>query len=77
MVSVKLQSKTKNSISRFRILEEAREAVTKLQTLKSFLSPQDEETLGILMDRELMRNLEKSLRETEQGKFEPLKNILR
>lgn len=59
------------------ILEEAREAIMKLKTLKPFLSPQDQETLSILMDRELVSHLKKSLKEASAGKFEPLKNIQR
>lgn len=57
-------------------LEEAHKAVTKLETLKAFLTPSDEETLSILIDNKLMRNLSKSLREAEEGKTEPLENIL-
>lgn len=60
----------------FRVFEEAHEAVVKLKTLKPFLSPQDEETLAILIDKELMNHLEKSLREANEGKIEPLQNIL-
>lgn len=62
---------------RFRAFEEAREAVVRLRTLKPFLSPQDEEALALLMDRELMAHLEKSLKEADQGKVEPLRNILK
>lgn len=71
-------SKAKSqSVSRFRILEEAHEAVTKLRTLKPLLSPQDEDTLAILMDKKLLSHLEKSLSEAHAGKTEPLKNILK
>ncbi len=58
-------------------LEEAREAVVKLKTLKPLLSPKDEETLAILIDKQLMGHLEKSLSEEARGKVEPLKNILK
>ena len=51
--------------------------MTKLRTLKPFLSAQEEETLALLIDTKLMKHLEKSLKESEQGKREPLKNILR
>lgn len=61
---------------RLKIFEEAREAITKLKTLKPFLTPQDEETLSILMDTKLLNHLDESLKETSEGKLEPLKNIL-
>ena len=57
-------------------LEEAREAVVKIKTLKPLLSPMDEETLVTLMDKELMSHLDKSLKEAARGQLEPLKNIL-
>ncbi|OGF83302.1 hypothetical protein A3B18_03275 [Candidatus Giovannonibacteria bacterium RIFCSPLOWO2_01_FULL_46_13] len=59
------------------ILEEAREAVIKLQTLKPFLSPRDEETLSILMDKKLLAELSKSLEDARTGRTEPLRNILK
>lgn len=66
-----------NDVLRFRVLEDAREAIYRLRTLKSLLTPQDEETLAILMDKELMTHLEKSLQEEARGKREPLRNILK
>ena len=63
--------------SRFQALEEAREAVVKLTTLKPFLSPEDEETLAVLMDKQLMTGLARSLEEIRKGKLEPLENILK
>lgn len=75
MNSAKSQTRVYPSAS-FRALEEAREAVIKLKTLQPLLSPQDEETLAILMDQELMTELEKSLEEAEKGKIEPLTSIL-
>lgn len=71
------QTKLKPNPLRFRALEEAREAVLKLSTLKPLLTPQDEETLALLMDKKLMIQLEKSLGQAEAGKLEPLHNILR
>ena len=56
----------------FRALEKAREAVIKLETLKPFLTSQDEETLAILMDKKLMTSLEKSLKEADEGKYDLL-----
>ena len=63
--------------SSFRALEEAREAVITLRTLRPLLSEQDEETLALLVDRELMRDLETSLKEAEDGKLEPISSILK
>ncbi|OHA90852.1 MAG: hypothetical protein A2832_00855 [Candidatus Zambryskibacteria bacterium RIFCSPHIGHO2_01_FULL_44_22b] len=53
-------------------LEEAKDAVTKLKSIKPFLTPADEETLGILIDKELVSNLSKSLIEAKLGKYEPV-----
>ena len=72
-----LQKQSSDQQFRFRILEEARDAVAKLRVLRPLLSPQDQETLTILMDHDLMRHLDKSLRETVSGKTEPLTNILK
>lgn len=63
--------------AQFRVLEEAREAVYRLRALQPLLTPQDEETLAILMDKELTRHLEKSLQEEANGDLEPLENILK
>jgi len=73
MTKVELQTKPTSSLA----LEEAREAVVKIKTLKPLLSSKDEETLAILMDKELMSHLNKSLKEAEEGKIEPLGNILK
>ncbi len=75
MITTDLQ-KTKRPTLSFRVLEEAREAVTKLRTLRPLLSPQDAETLAILMDHSLMDHLDKSMREATTGKTEPLTHIL-
>lgn len=64
-------------IAVFRPFEEAREAVLKLNFLKQYLTPQDEETLEILMDKKIMAHLEKSLIEANEGQIEPLSNILK
>lgn len=77
MNGAEVHTDSRESHTRFRILEEAREAVTRLRTLKPFLSPQDEETLAILIDKELMEHLEKSVKEMAEGKIEPLKHILK
>ncbi|MDO8728468.1 MAG: hypothetical protein Q7K26_01105 [bacterium] len=57
-------------------LEEAKDAVTKLKSIKPFLTRADEETLGIIMDKELVSNLSKSLNEAKRGEYEPLESIL-
>ena len=54
------------------VLEEARDAVTKLKNIKPFLTRADEETLGILIDKELMKTLSKSLDEAGRGKYKPV-----
>ena len=72
-----VQKQSPASHVRFRILEEARDAVAKLRTLQPLLSPQDQETLAILMDQDLMQHLDKSLREAASGKTEPLAHILK
>ena len=61
---------------RFLALEEARDAVTTIRTLKPLLTEQDEETLAILMDKELVSLLDTSLHEMHDGKLEPLQSIL-
>lgn len=71
------RQRTTASPLRVRVLEEARDAVAKLRTLQPLLSPQDAETLAILIDQDLMRHLDKSLRETAAGKTKPLAHILK
>jgi len=73
----KLPHSSRLSPLRFRALDQAREAVIRLRTLKPFLSPQDQETLALLMDKEFMVHLEKSLKEEEEGRIEPLESILK
>lgn len=58
-------------------MEEARDAVIKLKTLQPLLSPEDEETISILMDKQLTDQLTQSLKEAEKGKLEPLSSILK
>jgi len=57
-------------------LEEAKDAVTKLKSIRPFLTPADEETLGILIDKELVSNLSKSLSEAKRGEYESLESVL-
>lgn len=73
-------SNKKNRVKKtavFKPLEEAREAVFKLNFLKQYLTPQDEETLEILMDKKIMAHIEKSVIEAKNEQFEPLSNILK
>lgn len=70
------QKKRKRPELRLRVYEEAREAVATLWALRPLLSPQDAETLAILMDKDLIAHLEKSMTEAAGGKTEPLRCIL-
>ena len=62
-----------NSVS---ALESAEEAIITLKTLARLLSPEDRETLLMLMDSELMSDLDASLIEAADGKYEPIESIL-
>lgn len=62
----------KNSLKAF---EEAREAIVRLKTLKRFLTSADLETLEILLDKQSMETLSKSVEEARTGKYEPIKKI--
>ena len=73
MSKVRFQEKSGSSLA----FEEAREAVVKIKTLKPLLSPKDTETLTVLMDKELISHLGRSLNEAKEGKVEPLENILK
>ncbi len=73
MTKVKFQGKTNSSLA----FKEAEKAVVKIKTLKPLLSSKDETTLAILLDKGLMSHLNKSLKEAEAGKTEPLENILK
>lgn len=61
----------------FGVLEEAQEAVVRLSTLQKFLSPGDEETLTLLMDKKFMNHLGKSLSEVKKSKLSPLVSVLK
>ncbi|MAG28792.1 hypothetical protein CL632_01430 [bacterium] len=69
-------TKVSESTQHARAFEDAREAVFTLRDSRSSLSPQEKETLSILMDKELMGQLNTSLRDARDGKVEPLENIL-
>ena len=59
------------------IFEEAREAVITLKNLRKYLTQAELETLEILLDKNAVRQISKSLKEAGKGKFEPIKNILK
>jgi len=79
MVSIgtKIRSRSEASPVNFRALEKARDAVATLRAIKPLLSPRDEETLSILIDKQLMEVLDKSIREAASGKLKPLASILK
>ncbi len=56
--------------------EEAREAVVKIQTLKSLLTPGELETLEILLDKENIIHIAQSLDDAKQGNIEPIGTIV-
>lgn len=56
--------------------EKAREAVLTIKTLRHTLSPAEAETLSILLDVESMETIEKSIKEAEEGQFEPLEDAV-
>ncbi|MFH1894416.1 MAG: hypothetical protein ABH813_00715 [Patescibacteria group bacterium] len=58
------------------IFEEAREAVITLRNLRKYLSSAELETLEILLDKNAVRQLSKSLKEAESGKLERFEKIL-
>ena len=70
-------TKTKKKSVNSLVLEEAKDAVVKLKSIKPFLTRADEETLGILIDKELMKTLSKSLDEAGRGEYKPLKSVLK
>ena len=59
----------------FRAFEEARDAVVTLRVLKPLLTKQDAETLSILMDKELISHIDKSLEEARSDMLEPIQSI--
>ena len=71
-----ISTKVSKSSQQARAFESARDAVLTLRDSKSSLSSQDKETLSILMDKEIIGQLNTSLREAKEGKVEPLENIL-
>ncbi|TSC79269.1 MAG: hypothetical protein G01um101429_504 [Parcubacteria group bacterium Gr01-1014_29] len=76
-MTIKSPIKQKTFGAELKTFEEARNAVIKLKTLQPLLSPADEETLSILMDKHLMDHLAQSLDEAVRGKLEPLNKILK
>ncbi len=56
--------------------EKAREAVLMIQTLRPTLSSSELETLTLLLDKEALETIEKSVEEAEQGRLEPLEEVV-
>lgn len=56
--------------------EKAREAIIVLGTISTFLDSNAKETLEILMDKNLMNDLEKSLQDTNANRVSKLETIL-
>ena len=65
------------STKHFQAFERAREAVNSLLTLRAVLSPAEIETLEILLDKENIARLSQSFKEADEGKLEPIENILK
>lgn len=68
--------KNQNSYSGVLAFEKAKEAVIVLKTVYHFLTPSEKETLEILMDKNLMDDLEKSLVDTKKDQVSKLETIL-
>ena len=63
--------------TRFQTFEKAREAAFTLLALKHTLTSGELETLEILLDKESANQIAQSMKEAQEGKLEPIKNILR
>lgn len=58
-----------------RVFEEAREAIIKLSTLSRMLTRAELETLELLLDKRAMATISKSLREADEGRYQPIASI--
>lgn len=47
-----------------------------IQTLRPTLSSSELETLTLLLDKEALETIEKSVEEAEQGRLEPLEEVV-
>ena len=56
--------------------EEAREAVIKLEILSRQLSPGQLETLEILLDKQAVATISRSVQEAQNGNYESIETIL-
>jgi len=73
-----MSQKTSNKEeTRIQIFEEAKAAAFLLLKLKKFLTPSELETLEILLDKDSLSQIEKSLKEVKKGKIKPLKTLLK
>ena len=70
------KSSSKDTV-RFYAFEKAREAALTLLELRESLEPGELETLEILLDKESVDQLSKSVKEAQEGKLEPIENILK
>lgn len=74
---IKISPQQRKIHTRSGAFKKAHEAVKTLWTLTPLLSSKEEETLAVLVDKELVSQLDKSLSEVRKGRTEPLKNILK
>ena len=58
------------------LLEQAREAIIRLETLSRLLTPAELETLELLFDRHATALIAKSLQEAERRTYEPISKLL-
>ena len=70
-------AKDRISASNPLFFEEAREAAITLRNLRRHLTPAELETLEILLDKQTVSQLSKSLKETKNKKLEPIRSILK
>ena len=76
MTTVSLQTTTQREDTRALVFQLAEEAIIKLKTLAQLLSPEDRETLSVLMDTEVVSDLNVSIQEAATGEYEPIESIL-
>ena len=69
------KNRNKNRALSLKVFEEAQEAVIKIKTLRKFLNPADLETLEILLDKEAVTTISKSVKEASSGNLEPIEHL--
>lgn len=70
------KTSTRDAI-RFQTFEKAREAALTLLALKHTLTAGELETLEILLDKASANQIAQSMKEAQEGKLEPIENIVR